>query len=604
MGIFDSFYSLAKDVNKAPGTSTETDEGVISDLLPELKLSMSNEELEILTKRWEKTWNESPLKSAWETQCTENENYWKGAQFGDETDSRSLQDNLIFEAIETFLPVATRQNPEPLVQADGTEAGNELADTVRKFLIFHGDRLRMKLKIKKSVRFWTLYHLGVMKVGWSDVEDDITLVPLRPQKLILDPKGIIEEGIYKGKYLGEHKKDSVETLIKRFPSKAKKIRDLLGEKDSDATELGYIEWWTDEYTCWTLKGVGVLDKIKNPHWNYNTVEKRTIIDEFGEEKETEVNVFGNNHFPSARIPYILLSIFNLGTQPIDETGLIAQNLSKQDLINKRLRQIDRNADSMNGGMAVSGDHFTEAQSEQVSRAVRKGGTIWVPTGDVNRAITKLAGQALPGDVFNQLADTRNAVRDSFGVRGSTPQGIINEQTVRGKILIRGQDESRTGLVTEYLEQYADQIYNWLVQLMYVYYDEEHTASVVGKDRATEYIKLKNDQFTTRLTVSVKEGSLVPKDPLTSRNEAIELWNAGALDPITLFERLEDPNPRETAKQLLLYKTNPMALFPELAQQMQPQGPEQPQQALTEQQPTNDIEDAAQQAPDINQIPIQ
>ena len=37
----------------------------------------------------------------------------------------------------------------------------------------------------------------------------------------------------------------------------------------------------------------------------------------------------------------------------DETSLIGQNLASQDLVNKRLKQIDKNADSMNGGMVVS-----------------------------------------------------------------------------------------------------------------------------------------------------------------------------------------------------------------------------------------------------------
>ncbi|MEK7091755.1 MAG: hypothetical protein AAB900_02080, partial [Patescibacteria group bacterium] len=58
-------------------------------------------------------------------------------------------------------------------------------------------------------------------------------------------------------------------------------------------------------------------------------------------------------------------------------------------------------------------------------------------------------------------------------------------------------------------------------------------------------------------VSVKEGSLIPKDRLTERNEAIDLWGAQAIDPLTLAERLEDPNPQEFTKRLVLWKLNPM-----------------------------------------------
>ena len=48
-----------------------------------------------------------------------------------------------------------------------------------------------------------------------------------------------------------------------------------------------------------------------------------------------------------------MEIFNLGTQPVDDTSLIGQNLSNQDLVNKRLRQMDKNIDDMNGGVIVS-----------------------------------------------------------------------------------------------------------------------------------------------------------------------------------------------------------------------------------------------------------
>ena len=67
-------------------------------------------------------------------------------------------------------------------------------------------------------------------------------------------------------------------------------------------------------------------------------------------------------------------------------------------------------------------------------------------------------------------------------------------------------------------------------------------------------------------MSVKEGSLIPKDRLTLRNEAIDLWTAGAIDPLTLAERLEVPNPQEYVKRLVMWKTNPLSLVPELAQQ--------------------------------------
>jgi len=100
----------------------------------------------------------------------------------------------------------------------------------------------------------------------------------------------------------------------------------------------------------------------------------------------------------------------------------------------------------------------------------------------------------------------------------------------------------------------------------VYYDEPHIASIIGSENTFETVQIRNTDLNRKLTVSVKEGSMIPKDPLTVANQAIDLFAAGAIDPITLHERLDDPNPRETVKKLVEFQTNPQGLFPEVSQQ--------------------------------------
>ena len=113
-------------------------------------------------------------------------------------------------------------------------------------------------------------------------------------------------------------------------------------------------------------------------------------------------------------------------------------------------------------------------------------------------------------------------------------------------------------------------------MMYVYYDEDHSASVLGDEGAREMITIRNTDLNRKLTVSVKEGSLIPTDALSRRNEAVELWSAGALDPITLFERLEFPNPREAAEKLIKFRLDTQSLFTnQTVEQTQPGGTQQP-----------------------------
>ena len=219
MGLRDGFNSLSKDINKSK--ESDQTEGVVSELLPELDLTMEDEELIDLSKQWLKAWE--PYAKEIAKKQEKNEEYWMGEQ--KKLDGREASgDNLIFESLETFLPIATRPKADPVVESDNTEMGNAISDKVRKMLIYLVDILAYNLKIKQVARYWALYMLGVMKVGWSVRENDITCVSVRPQKLILDPKSTIEEGEYKGYYIGEYVEDTATNLVSRFPKKEKFIR--------------------------------------------------------------------------------------------------------------------------------------------------------------------------------------------------------------------------------------------------------------------------------------------------------------------------------------------------------------------------------------------
>lgn len=580
MSLLKGFFSLNDDTNKAVSNPLANDEGVVSDLLPELTLEMEDSELIALSHDWQKTWE--PYAKEITKKQTENENYWLGKQFNNGEGPRPIVDNLIFESLETFLPIATRPKADPLVESNGTELGNAIADKVRKMLIYIADTLSLNLKMKQVARYWAIYLLGPMKVGWSMQMNDITCIPVRPQKLILDPTATIEACEYRGYYIGEYVEDMASDLMLRFPKKKEYITGLVDKKTG--TKIQYIMWTTDDYVFWTLDNE-VLGKNKNPHWNYDTKQNAPMnefgsvpMDPSGQPQQTTIP--GRNHFTRRMKPYVFLSVFNLGMQPHDNANLIQQNLPLQDLINKRLMQIDKNADNANNGIAVSGDAFTKEQAQQVASAKRKGGAIWVPTGPIDAAVKVLPTEHLPNFIYESLIDYRNELRNIFGTRGSTPQGTMNEQTLGGKKIVKGQDGDRIGGgVSVYLEQFSDALFNWFVQLMYVYYDEPHFASVLGSERAQEYIQLVNTDFTTKLLVGVKEGSMIPHDPANERLEAIELWGAQGIDPITFFDRLEFPNPREAAKNLFLWKANPIALFPDLMAQQQ----QQQEQMMAQQQ---------------------
>lgn len=595
-----SVLSLGANVNKA-GTGKEDEErqGVIDTREDNLDEVLGNDqELILLASKWEqkyKNYDEEIRKK--QDACV---NYWLGKQFPQanlQEGSRPIADNLIFEATETFLPEATKQNPEPTVTCDNTEEGNQYASLWKDMLVANADIQRLRLKIKKMGRDWSLYLLGVIKISWDEKQDNFSTNATNPQKLILDPDAeILVGGKYVGGYIGERRETTAEKLVEMFPKAKQKIMTMVEGKMG--TRLRFVEWWTPEKVFFTMKDI-VLDKYENPHWNYSQKTKK--IDEFGQEQEVEEQ--GDNHFVEPEMPYIFLTVFNLGKHPHDDTGLIYQNLANQDLVNKKLAQIDRNTDNMNNGIVLSGKSFTREQAADAVNALARGDALWVPDGAIGEAYRRDQAPALSPTVYTELQDLRQELRNIFGVRGSSAQGVSSEQTVRGKIIIGQKDSSRIGGgISDSIEQVCDSIFNWWVQMMKVYYSEDNFIAILGEEKANQFYKLKQN-IKRKLIVSVKEGSLVPRDELSKRNEAIDLWGAGALDPITLFERLGFADPKKAAETLYLWKSAPQSLFPKALEKTQQGLGEAPQSAT--QQPVGQAPVVPPQEENpLNTVPIQ
>jgi hypothetical protein len=595
-----SVLSLGANVNKA-GTGREDEEkqGIIDTREDNLdKVLGDDQELILLANKWEqkyKGYDEEIRKR--QEDC---ENYWLGKQFPQaniQEGSRPIADNLIFEATETFLPEATKQNPEPTVTCDNTEEGNQYASLWKDMLIANADTQHLRLVVKKIARYWSLYFLGVAKISWDEKQDNFATNAINPQKLILDPDAeILEGGKYVGGYVGERRETTAEKLVEMFPKAKQKITQMVEGKMG--TRLRFVEWWTQEKVFFTMKDI-VLDKYENPHWNYSKKTKK--VDEFGQEQEVEEQ--GDNHFVEPEMPYVFLTVFNLGKHPHDDTSLIYQNLANQDLVNKKLAQIDRNTDNMNNGIVLSGKSFTREQATEAVTALARGDALWVPDGAIGESYRRDVAPALSPTVYTELQDLRQELRNIFGVRGSSAQGVSSEQTVRGKIIIGQKDSSRIGGgISDSIEQVCDSIFNWWVQMMKVYYSEDNFIGILGEEKAFQFYKLKQN-IKRKLIVSVKEGSLIPRDELSKRNEAIDLWGAGALDPETLFERLGFADPKQAAETLYLWKFAPQSLFPKVL--------EKTQQGLGE-VPKSDSSQTVGQAPVVSQqeenplntIPIQ
>jgi len=536
MNAIKQVGGLFANVNKTGGENKDS-------IVPqdEYESKYSEEQVLTLTSQWQKDYAGYYLDI--EKVQDKSRDYWLGKQKLDMVDQLEGKDtvvNQLFSAVETFLPIATRSNPEPLVTADNSEEGQNLAKDLKNALVFQADKTKLRRKLARATRHWLLYLIGGIEVDYDLEIDDLKTTVINPKRFIFDKDGSVDEaGLFTGDYLGVRYKVSASRLAELFPNHADYIRNITPGKKG--TKLEYIKWWykgTDVFFTMTNK---VLGKFKNPHWNYDQPADGDLP-----------AVEAINHLDKPTAPYVFLSIFNLGLQPHDETGLIVQNIPQQDQINKRYRQLDKNIDSQNNGIVVDGRIMDKEQAGLAASALRRGSAIRVQ-GDPNTTIAFKPAPQISSDVWTATQKAEQNLQNIFGTSGSTPQGIKSEETARGKIMVNQMDASRIGGgVTEFIEQVADTIYNLWTQLMLVHYDNIHYTNILGEDgQDTE--GLSNSRFIKSVAVTVKEGSLVPKDPLTQRNEAIDLWTANAIDPLNLYKKLDFPDPVGATQSLILWQ---------------------------------------------------
>lgn len=566
---------VENQTNKVATGDGSTGEGATSDRYDSLRLDMSDKELLRMRDEMEKRYApyESKMKPIWDRNL---ESYMGKRKDGQWLNPEGpIAANLQFEAEETFLSAALAKNPEPVVYSDNTPEGNAIADSVKTMLTFHSDQLVLRRKLAMMVRQWSIYHLGVLKHGWNTKVNDVAIENRRIQNFIFDPDGYIDAyGDFIGS-CGERVEVTADKLIEMFPDQEEYI--TLEVDGKMGTKVIYTEWWSadDKFTFTTFK-FRVLDKHKNQYFKYPEPINDTMTGEPAEDPVTgeQQMTTPKNHFATPKKPYTFLSVYSLQEQPHDITGNIEQNISNQNSITRTTDQIDFNTSAANNGYAYSEDNFNQETGKQASQARRKGNPILIPSGGpIDKAILPLPAQPLPDSVFTKLEVTKNDLRSSWGIQGIASQQPQPDETARGMILNQSHDTTRIGGgVGDAIEQVADNVFNWLTQLYYVFYDEQHFAAIMGNAKGVEYVELSSQDLDRQLIVSVSPDSLKPKDEITQMNMATQLFESEAIGPKTLLKMLDFPDPDASAADGVLYKTDPMAYlqmnWPDLAQQLQ------------------------------------
>lgn len=573
------------------------EEGIASEYEDILELPMSDEELLELRDGYENRHN--AYYPTVKNRQTRNRTYLRGKQRNwNNQEDRVVSKNLLFEATATFVPAALAENPEPVVFSDNTDEGKAASNDLKTMLQFHSIQLGFRQKLALMIWQWSEDFIGCVKYGWESIIDpqtgedngDVTIEVRRPENLILDPDGYVDEfGDFQG-WVGDRIEKTAQWFIDKFPEHATYIR--LKVNDKLGTLITATEWWTDEFSFTTFQDV-VLDKHKNQFFNY---------------PDKQGGLPPVNHFAKPKKPYTFFSVFSMQKEPYDFTNLIEQNIPNQDRINDRDEQISKNLASANNSVAISGTSFNIENADQAVQTFYEEGFLYIPDGNMD-GVKRIPASELPNGIMEAQQSDIESLRSIYGTSGLIPSNNPDE-AVRNNILDTEHDSSRIGGgVGDRIEVTAASMFNYLGQLYCVFYDIPHYGAVMGNAAAVEYVSLSAENMTRKFVITVAPNSMQPKDETAQASQAMQLAEQHLMDPINLFKALNDPDPVNTAKMVSLWATNPQAyiaqFFPEqagMAQQGQPppQGGQAPPQQGSAEPPTLS---APESSASLSNVPI-
>lgn len=468
---------------------------------------------------------------------------------------KPYKENQIFVGEESIVAYVTSQIAGPVVVPAGGEDMHRLfAGDLEKAVKCHGeDIVNLEQIVELSVRNIINKRVSIIKLTFNKNHGEfgeIISEALDPEHVILDKNAALGSN---PNFICHVLKRTPEELLAEFPKKEKELMEKLGIQRKTpkqmTKELAVREVWVTHYdnqnkpqegVVWYF-GDLVLEKCKNPNYLY-AKENLNLV-----------------KFPKK--PFIFGNLVNYGTHLIDSTTPLEQAADMQKYLMRRGRQIAENADKANGVLIIStksgltkddGQNLVGDPNQKLFIADEDG-------QGVGNLVTQLQAQVLPDYVQQDKLDARMQIGNLMGAPTDFTGSQANDgDPTLGEVMVKknaasGRQDMLVRAITRMLAQY----YEYLVQMMIVWYTEKHDFTYDSGNGEFDFITLKRELI--HKGIRVKSGK--PANPDRSRIEAIalKLAEGDRLSLLDTYKMLQLENPQQLYDNWAKQKADPMAL---------------------------------------------
>jgi len=589
---------------------------------------------ELVENRWnssQELWN--VVKNVYEVNTSIYEN--KSAWLSKIPHKRpKVQANRVFVNMESVIN-SLIANPSTINVIPSRSDLPEASDYARKIENFFKKKyqeLNVKEVIRMGLRNLYFGRLLVLKPFWNPKINDFDVRALDPRKVRISATARREND---SEFTIEEVEDTLCAVATRFPEKKKELMQQNGITDEADMYIKnpivtYKEAWIGDYVIFK-HGAIILGKIKNPYWDWDGVwttkeEQETLGNTYGDERRealTQIKAqqaerqaqmeaskqmvpaneghsedlpyeaYYYNYFDQPRKPYIIATIFNNENCPVGRTDMITLASTLQQNVDKRKQDIDENCELVNGIVKIDSQVMDKSDAQQIRFEAK--GIIW-GKGVVN-GVQRETGAALPQMVFDDMLDSREEIDNIMAASSAFRGEREGQETKAGRLALIQQSYLRLNELVQTVDYVSLELFGWFFQLAKTRYTELHYAKWLGKEEAAEIIGLMQDDFDTGSEVIVIPGKSLPQDAEFQYEQAQIDAEKGFISPADYLEIANYPNPKDLARNAVLYQQNPAAAvgldqsqmpMPEKPGELTPEQQMQQEQMQSQMQMQNDV----------------
>jgi hypothetical protein len=467
---------------------------------------------------------------------------------------KQYKENQIFIGEESIVSYVTNQIAGPLVIPAGQEEMHKIfAGNLEKAIkCFCEDIINLESLVELWTRDILNKRIAIGHFYYDKLIDDIVLEHVDPDHVILDKNTALGKN---SGFICHVLKRTPEELCAEFPEREEDLLKHLGIRRKTpkqmTKELAVRKVSVTHYdknnepqegVVWYFDNI-VLDKIRNPNYLY---------------AKKDLNLL---RYPKK--PYIFGNLVNYGTHLIDNTTPLEQAAEMQKYLMRRGRQIAENADKANGILVIGtssglskddGQNITGDPNQKLFVANDEGNL------RLDQLVMQLQAQQLPDYVIQDKQDARMQIGNLMGAPTDfTGSQADDGDPTLGEVMIKkNQASGRQDLMVRAMTRMVGQIYEYLVQMFIVWYDEKSRMFTYDAgDGEFDFITLKRDLIHKGIRVKASK----PANPDRSRIEAIvlQLLKEKAISLLDAYKILQLDNAQQLYDNWAKQSADPMAL---------------------------------------------